>query len=78
FFVVANAVACVYGFLTAPISLLKAKAKCSIAAKFLVFLLDLAMVALVMAAVSVAAAISYLGQEGNSHTHWSPICNNFD
>ncbi|GLJ46949.1 hypothetical protein SUGI_0990760 [Cryptomeria japonica] len=76
FFVVANAIACVYVFLSLPFALLKPKSH--VAIKFVVFFLDLVMVALVMAGASAATAIAYVGHKGNSHTKWSAICNPFD
>eukprot|EP01018_Ginkgo_biloba_P017216 Gb_12162 [translate_table: standard] len=79
FFVVANAIACAYSFLSLPITALKVLKKHSpIGTKFVLFLFDLVMVALVMAGASAATAIAYVGHKGNSHTRWAPICDTFD
>ncbi|GLJ46950.1 hypothetical protein SUGI_0990800 [Cryptomeria japonica] len=75
FFVVANAIGCGYVFLSLPFALHRPKSH--VAIKFLVFFLDLVMVALVMGGAAAAAAIGYVGRKGNSHTQWSPICNPF-
>ncbi|KAK9926570.1 hypothetical protein M0R45_023791 [Rubus argutus] len=44
---------------------------------FFLFLHDLFMMCLVLAGCSAATAIGFVGQYGNSHTGWTPICDHF-
>ncbi|KAB2633117.1 CASP-like protein [Pyrus ussuriensis x Pyrus communis] len=44
---------------------------------FILFLHDLVMLCLLMAGCSAATAIGYVGQYGNSHSGWAPICDHF-
>ncbi|CAK7336793.1 unnamed protein product [Dovyalis caffra] len=44
---------------------------------FILFLLDLALMSVVIGGCAAATAIGFLGKYGNSHTGWMQICDNF-
>ncbi|KAL5761741.1 hypothetical protein ACOSP7_018005 [Xanthoceras sorbifolium] len=78
FFVVANSVVCGYLVLSIPVSIfhvIKSEAKIS---RIILLIFDTAMVALLTAGASAAAAIVYLAHKGNASANWSAICQQFD
>ncbi|PAN24970.1 hypothetical protein PAHAL_4G265800 [Panicum hallii] len=78
FFVVANSIVCAYLILSLPLSIvhiIRSRAKFS---RLLLIFLDAAMLALVTAGASAAAAIVYLAHKGNVRANWLAICQQFD
>ncbi|KAG0513585.1 hypothetical protein BDA96_10G115200 [Sorghum bicolor] len=78
FFVVANSIVCAYLILSLPLSIvhiIRSRAKYS---RLLLIFLDAAMLALVTAGASAAAAIVYLAHKGNVRANWLAICQQFD
>ncbi|KAL4200554.1 hypothetical protein AMTRI_Chr02g211740 [Amborella trichopoda] len=84
FFVVANAIACLYSLvmllvcLADLIRLLGNNSYVSKVHGLLVIVLDLVMVALVTAGASAATSVAELGKNGNKHANWSKICDKFE
>ncbi|KAL6861304.1 hypothetical protein ACP4OV_017004 [Aristida adscensionis] len=78
FFVVANSIVCAYLILSLPLSIvhiIRSRAKYS---RLILILFDAAMLALVTAGASAAAAIVYLAHKGNVRANWLAICQQFD
>ncbi|GLT98433.1 hypothetical protein SLE2022_159380 [Rubroshorea leprosula] len=78
FFVIANAIVCGYLVLSLPISIyhiIRSKANNS---RVILIIFDAAMLALVTAGASAAAAIVYLAHKGNTSTNWFAICQQFN
>ncbi|KAG0470479.1 hypothetical protein HPP92_016586 [Vanilla planifolia] len=78
YFVAATLVACVYSLVTAAgsaISLLKSQR--STKTLFVFALLDAVMLGVAASALGAGASIGYVGEKGNSHAGWSPICGVF-
>ncbi|KAL1806636.1 hypothetical protein ACET3Z_029704 [Daucus carota] len=76
YFVVANAVACSYGAVTLILTVATRGSKTGKLAKAII-ILDLIMVAVLASANGAAAAVGYLGHEGNKHVRWNKVCNIF-
>eukprot|EP00253_Pinus_taeda_P027398 PITA_27398 len=79
-FVVINAVAGGYALLTLLTSMVTQKIYKSPRSNFHNFFLsltDLVIVAALTAGASAAAAVSDIGREGNSHSRWNKICDNY-
>jgi len=79
-FVVINAVACGYAFITLLTSLATHKiykSRRSDFHNFFLSLMDLVIVATLTAGASAAAAISDVGRTGNSHSRWGKICDKY-
>ncbi|XP_047065551.1 casparian strip membrane protein 3 [Lolium rigidum] len=78
FFVVANSIVSAYLILSLPLSIvhiISSRAKYS---RLILILCDAAMLALVTAAASAAAAIVYLAHKGSARANWFAICQQFD
>ncbi|XP_039790204.1 casparian strip membrane protein 3-like [Panicum virgatum] len=78
FFVVVNSIAAAYLVLSIPLSIvhiIRSRAKYS---RLVLVFFDAAMLALVTAAASAAAAIVYLAHKGNARANWFAICQQFD
>nr|CAD1825230.1 unnamed protein product [Ananas comosus var. bracteatus] len=78
FFVVANSVVCVYLVLSIPLSIvhiIKTRARYS---RLILIFFDAAMLALLTAGASAAAAIVYLAHKGNVRANWFAICQQFN
>ncbi|RWR73051.1 CASP-like protein 1F1 [Cinnamomum micranthum f. kanehirae] len=73
FLVGGNAIASFYALLSLP-SVFILNFKRNSISSFFIFLFDLMMMCLVMAASSAATAIAHVGKMGNSHEGWAPIC----
>ncbi|XP_027121365.1 CASP-like protein 1F1 [Coffea arabica] len=77
FFAYANVIVCAVSALSLLL-LLVISYKSLVGMKFFYFFLhDLMVVTLLMAGCAAATAIGYVGQHGNSHTGWMPICDDF-
>lgn len=77
FFVIANAIAAVYGLISLTFCLcLKAKAPKVYGPKML-FFFDFLMTLLIMSGFSAASSVAYIGKKGNSHSGWVAICHQF-
>ncbi|XP_057972595.1 CASP-like protein 1F1 [Malania oleifera] len=78
FFALANAVACAFCVVSLFLAFFLARqGSINPSTYFLLFLHDLMMMGLVLAACAAATAIGYVGQYGNRHTGWVSICNQF-
>ncbi|CAD6263470.1 unnamed protein product [Miscanthus lutarioriparius] len=78
FFVAANAVVCTYLVLSIPLSIvhiIRPRARYS---RLILVFFDAAMLALLTAGASAAAAIVYLAHKGNVRANWFAICQQFD
>ncbi|KAJ3672883.1 hypothetical protein LUZ60_006257 [Juncus effusus] len=78
FFVIANAVVCAYLVLSIPLSIvhiIKSSARFS---RVILIFFDAAMLALLTAGASAAAAIVYLAHKGNVRANWFAICQQFN
>nr|KYP55894.1 UPF0497 membrane protein 7 [Cajanus cajan] len=73
FFVAANGVVAALSLLTLILNLLL-KRQPSRGYHFFLFLHDLAMTVLLIAGCAAATAIGYVGQFGEEHVGWQPIC----
>ncbi|KAL6342110.1 hypothetical protein AAG906_038590 [Vitis piasezkii] len=78
FFVIANAIASGYLFLSLPFSIVCIVRPHAMGARLLLVICDTVMVALTVAAAAAAAAIVYLAHNGNSNANWVAICQQFD
>ncbi|KAJ9699557.1 hypothetical protein PVL29_008243 [Vitis rotundifolia] len=78
FFVIANAIASGYLFLSLPFSIVCIVRPNAVGARLLLVICDTVMVALTIAAAAAAAAIVYLAHNGNSNANWVAICQQFD
>ncbi|KAK1351869.1 hypothetical protein POM88_053874 [Heracleum sosnowskyi] len=76
YFVVANAIACSYGGVSLILTLANKGRKNGCLAKAII-MLDLIMVAVLASANGAAAAVGYIGHEGNKHVRWNKVCNVF-
>ncbi|KAK9289429.1 hypothetical protein L1049_008881 [Liquidambar formosana] len=77
FFVIANAIASGYLFLSLPFSIFTIVRPHAVGARLLLLILDTAMLAMTTAAAAAAAAIVYLAHDGNSSANWNAICQQF-
>ncbi|KAJ3679690.1 hypothetical protein LUZ60_017701 [Juncus effusus] len=78
FFVVANSVVCAYLVLSIPLSIvhiIKSSARYS---RLILIFFDAAMLTLLTAGASAAAAIVYLAHKGNVRANWFAICQQFN
>ncbi|RWR86961.1 CASP-like protein 1F1 [Cinnamomum micranthum f. kanehirae] len=74
FLVIGNAIASFYALLSVPFVFVVDSKSSTSRSSFFIFLLDLMIMGLVLAASSAATAIGYVGKKGNSHAGWTPIC----
>lgn len=73
---VANAIACSYGAVSFVLTLANKGRKNGGLAKAII-MLDLIMVVVLASANGAAAAVGYIGHEGNKHVRWNKVCNVF-
>ncbi|XP_010249455.1 PREDICTED: CASP-like protein 1F1 [Nelumbo nucifera] len=78
FFVYANGIACVSSLVSLLTVYVLYRKGSNPSNYFYVFLHDLIIMALVMAASVAASAIGYVGAYGNTHTGWMSICDQVD
>ncbi|XP_062224800.1 casparian strip membrane protein 4 [Phragmites australis] len=78
FFVAANAVVCTYLVLSIPLSIVHIIRPTARYSRLILVFFDAAMLALVTAGASAAAAIVYLAHKGNVRANWFAICQQFD
>ncbi|EXC03138.1 hypothetical protein L484_008470 [Morus notabilis] len=76
YFVVANAIACLYAALSLVFLLANREGKGITG--LVVVVVDVVMMALLFSSNGAAAAIGVLGFKGNSHVQWEKVCNVFD
>ncbi|KAL4592941.1 hypothetical protein LXL04_005949 [Taraxacum kok-saghyz] len=76
YFVVANAISCVYAAMSLILILTSRNA--SKLVSMTIFILDLAMVALLFSAIGATGSVGLIGYQGNSHVQWDKVCNVFD
>uniref|UniRef100_A0A2N9FC76 CASP-like protein n=1 Tax=Fagus sylvatica TaxID=28930 RepID=A0A2N9FC76_FAGSY len=77
FFAFANAIACVFSMLSLLFVFFFCRQGPNPANYYYLFLHDLFMMILVLAGCAAATAEGYIGRYGNSHSGWTPICDNF-
>ncbi|KAL3512533.1 hypothetical protein ACH5RR_025250 [Cinchona calisaya] len=77
FFAYANIIVCACSVLSSFFLLVAGYKFLAAKNYFSLFLHDLIMTTLLMAGCAAATAIGYVGQNGNSHTGWMPICDHF-
>ncbi|XP_022987446.1 CASP-like protein 1F1 [Cucurbita maxima] len=79
FFAIANAVACGFCLLSVCFVFISTRqlALGSRQRNFFFFVHDLLMMGLVLSGCAAATAIGFVGRYGNTHTGWSPICDQF-
>ncbi|RDX64065.1 hypothetical protein CR513_57417, partial [Mucuna pruriens] len=75
YFLVANAIACMYGALTLFLGIVNRGKRKGLWT--LITVLDAFMVALLFSGNGAAAAVGLLGYQGNSHVNWHKVCNVF-
>ncbi|KAK1563431.1 hypothetical protein Q3G72_027452 [Acer saccharum] len=78
FFVVANAIVSGYLFLSLPFSIFHIVRSSAQKTRILLVLFNSAMLALLTAGASAAAAIVYLAHKGNVKANWFAICQQFN
>nr|DAD34919.1 TPA_asm: hypothetical protein HUJ06_005559 [Nelumbo nucifera] len=80
FFVIANAVVSAYLILSLPLSIYHIVRTTSSArgSRIILIFLDAAMMALLTAGASAAAAVVYLAHKGNARANWFAICQQFN
>ncbi|KAK4360732.1 hypothetical protein RND71_019684 [Anisodus tanguticus] len=78
FFVVANAIVSAYLILSLGLSIFHIMRSRAQASRIALIFFDAAMLALLTAGASAAAAIVYLAHKGNTKANWFPICQQFD
>ncbi|KAL5058792.1 hypothetical protein RYX36_030396, partial [Vicia faba] len=78
FFVAANSVVCFLSVLLLSFNLLKRRQQTHQLKDyyFFLFLFDLVMTVLLIAGCAAATAIGFVGQYGEDHVGWIPICDN--
>ncbi|KAL2320360.1 hypothetical protein Fmac_029329 [Flemingia macrophylla] len=74
FFVAANGVVASFSLLTLIMNLLLLKRQPSPTFHFFVFVHDIVLTVLLIAGCAAATAIGYVGQYGEDHVGWQPIC----
>ncbi|XP_062114905.1 CASP-like protein 1F1 [Humulus lupulus] len=77
FLAMANGIACAFSAISFFLVIFLRRFFFNPANYFFLFLHDLMMLLLVLAGCAAATAIGYVGQYGNSHSGWSPICDHF-
>ncbi|KAH7851500.1 hypothetical protein Vadar_012536 [Vaccinium darrowii] len=78
FFVVANSVVCVYLVLSLALSIFHIIRSHAHISRIILIFFDTAMLGLLTAAASAAAAIVYLAHKGNTRANWFAICQQFN
>ncbi|KAL7232332.1 hypothetical protein ACSBR2_010368 [Camellia fascicularis] len=78
FFVIANSIVCAYLVVSLAISILHIMRSAAQGARVILIFFDTAMLALLTAGASAAAAIVYLAHKGNTHANWFAICQQFN
>ncbi|XP_066319527.1 casparian strip membrane protein 3-like [Miscanthus floridulus] len=78
FFVVVNSIVTAYLVLSIPLSIVHVMASRAKYSRLVLVFFDAAMLALVTAAASAAAAVVYLAHKGNARANWFAICQQFD
>ncbi|XP_010258295.1 PREDICTED: casparian strip membrane protein 3 [Nelumbo nucifera] len=78
FFVIANAVVSAYLILSLPLSIYHIARSSARGSRIVLTFLDAAMLALLTAGASAAAAIVYLAHKGNARANWFSICQQFN
>ncbi|KAL6971343.1 hypothetical protein U1Q18_046426, partial [Sarracenia purpurea var. burkii] len=78
YFVVANAIACVYAAISLVVMVAtRRRSGGKKSSAMLITTLDLVVVALLFSGNGAAAAIGLIGYQGNSHVRWNKVCNMF-
>ncbi|KAL5721178.1 hypothetical protein ACHQM5_013771 [Ranunculus cassubicifolius] len=78
FFVVANAIACGYLFLSLAFSFIRIIRPKAVGVRVFLLILDVVMIALTSSGAAAAASIVYLAHNGNPTTNWMAMCQQFD
>ncbi|XP_058099935.1 casparian strip membrane protein 1-like isoform X2 [Magnolia sinica] len=78
FFVIANAIVCGYIVLSLPVSIFHIVRSRARGSRLILIFFDTAMLALLTAGASAAAAIVYLAHNGNASANWFAICQQFN
>ncbi|GMY13719.1 casparian strip membrane protein 3 [Fagus crenata] len=78
FFVVANSIVSTYLVLSLPLSIFHILRSSVQRSRVLLIFIDTAMLALLTAGASAAAAIVFLAHKGNAKTNWFAICQQFN
>ncbi|XP_068643971.1 casparian strip membrane protein 1-like [Aristolochia californica] len=78
FFVIANSIVAGYLVLSIPLSIFHIVRSGARGSRIILILLDTAMLALLTAGASAAAAIVYLAHKGNARANWFAICQQFN
>ncbi|XP_077214084.1 casparian strip membrane protein 3-like [Tasmannia lanceolata] len=78
FFVIANSIVSGYIVLSLPLSILHIVRSGAKSSRILLIVFDTAMMALLTAGASAAAAIVYLAHKGNARANWFAICQQFN
>ncbi|KAJ4765315.1 Casparian strip membrane protein 1 [Rhynchospora pubera] len=78
FFVIANSVVCTYLVLSIPLAIVHVIRSSARHSRLILIFFDTAMLALLTAGASAAAAIVYLAHKGNVRANWFAICQQFN
>ncbi|KAF8408125.1 hypothetical protein HHK36_007268 [Tetracentron sinense] len=78
FFVVANSIVSAYLALSLPLSIFHIVRSGARSSRIILIFFDTAMLALLTAGASAAAAIVYLAHKGNARANWISICQQFN
>ncbi|XP_055831744.1 CASP-like protein 1F1 [Solanum dulcamara] len=78
FFAIANMIGCAFSVLSLILASVLGHKSVDPKNYFYMFLHDLIMMALLLAGCAAATAIGYVGQYGESHSGWMPICDHVD
>ncbi|XAR51718.1 hypothetical protein NMG60_11006431 [Bertholletia excelsa] len=78
FFVIANAIVCAYLVVSLTFSIFHIMRSAAQGTRVVLVFFDTAMMALLMAGASAAAAIVYLAHKGNRRANWLAICQQFN
>lgn len=78
FFVIANSVVCSYLVLSIPLAIVHVIRSSARMSRLILIFFDAAMLALLTAGASAAAAIVYLAHKGNVRANWFAICQQFN
>ncbi|GAV83381.1 DUF588 domain-containing protein [Cephalotus follicularis] len=76
FFLVANAIACVYAAASLVVYIAAKRFKTN--AALVLNILDILITGLLLSANGAAIAVGLIGVNGNSHANWNKVCNMFD
>ncbi|XP_052182795.1 CASP-like protein 1F1 [Diospyros lotus] len=77
FFAIANVVACVFSVISLLVAVVLQRSRFVPNNYYYMFIHDLLMTTLVMAACAAATAIGYVGKYGNVHSGWMAVCHHF-